>query len=230
MTPRAAKLPIDQLVEHCTEETGKFNRHEADDPQYCFELLRRALFKDIPEAFAHIYRIYEPMVRKWVYGYSRFIQTGEDVDYFANAALSKFYFALRGPKFEQFDSLAKILLYLKRCIHTEIAQHLRGHRPFTVDLGEDDRIPAPKAEPDVHVQEVWSIILSLLPDKKDQLLARCLFVEDMKPAQIFEAYSDKWKSAREVSVARQRITRILRRDETLCRWFGIDDEEDEEDE
>jgi DNA-directed RNA polymerase specialized sigma24 family protein len=222
----AAQLATDELAERCADETGKFTRHEDNDPQFCFELLSRALLNDLSEAFTHIYRIYEPMVRRWIYNYSRFIQSGEDVEYFANAAMSKFYFALRGEKFERFDSLEKVLLYLKRCIHTEIAQHIRGQRAIIVPLLDEDRTPAPKAEPDFSAQELWVLINRLLADEKDRMLARCLFIEDMKPAQVFATHPDQWDSPREVSVARQRITRILRRDEGLCRWAGIDASED----
>lgn len=227
---KAARLQIPELAERCAEETSKFNRHEADDQQYCFELLRRALLHDVTEAFNHVYRVYEPLVRRWVYNYSRFVQSGEDADYFTNAALSKFYFALRGSKFEQFDSLPKVLLYLKRCIHTEIAQYIRGQTSFTdVPLPEDEATPAFKSEqPDFSAQEVWSLINRVLTDEKDRWLARCLFVEDMKPAQIFAAYPDEWDSPREVSVARQRITRTLRRNDELCRWMGIKPPDGEE--
>ncbi len=220
---QATRLSVNDLAERCTEETRKFTRHEADDPQFCFELLRRALLNDAPDAFAQVYRIYEPLVRRWIYNYSRFIQTGEDVEYFANAALSKFYFALRGPKFEQFDSLAKVLLYLKRCIHTEIAQHIRSQSMLdAIPLPEDDLTPAPKTESDLAARELWTRITVLLSDEKDRKLARCLFIEDMKPAQVFSSYPDDWDSPRDVSVARQRITRILRRDATICSWAGIE--------
>lgn len=220
---QASRLSVNDLADRCAEETRKFTRHEADDPQFCFELMRRALLHDTAEAFARIYQIYEPLVRRWIYNYSRFIQTGEDVDYFANAALSKFYFALRGSKFEQFDSLAKVLLYLKRCIHTEIAQHIRSQSIIpAIPLPEDDLTPAPKTEPDLAAQELWSRIIVLLSDEKDRRLARCLFIEDMKPAQVFSSYPNDWDSPRDVSVARQRITRTLRRDAALCQLAGIE--------
>src|SRR5215212_9885033 len=98
----AANLALDELAQRCTEETQKFTHRLSNDPQYCFELLSRALLGGLSEAFTHIYRIYENQVVSWVYNHSRFEDTGEEADYFAGAALSNFYFALRGRKFAQF--------------------------------------------------------------------------------------------------------------------------------
>src|SRR5436190_23615721 len=100
-----AALPVDSLAAQCAEETEKFSRQERNTTQYCFELFRRALADGITEAFTHIYRVYERQVLNWVYGYSRFDQTGEAAEFFVNSAFTKFYFAVKGPKFERFSSV-----------------------------------------------------------------------------------------------------------------------------
>src|SRR5262245_51124329 len=124
-----AALSLDQLAQRCVEETDKFNRRQSNDPQYCFELLRRALAEGAAEAFTSAYQIYERQVLKWVYGHSGFAETGESADFFARSALSTFYFALRGPKFARFPALQHVLAYLKLCVHTAIAQYLRDQGP-----------------------------------------------------------------------------------------------------
>src|SRR5262245_21445236 len=113
----AASLSVERLAQRCVEETEKFNRRQSNDPQFCFELLRRALAEGVAEALTYAYRIYERQSLKWVYNHSGFAETGESADYFARSALSAFYFALRGPKFARFPSLQQVLAYLKLCVH-----------------------------------------------------------------------------------------------------------------
>jgi hypothetical protein len=222
----AANLSLDELAQHCAEETQKFTHSLSNDPQYCFELLSRALLDGLSDAFTHIYRIYEKQVVSWVYNHSRFIETGEEANYFASAALSNFYFALRGRKFAQFTSLPQALAYLKLCVHTSIAQYIRDQRPTITTPLEDSPELAYSPDPaaSISASELWEHICLLLPDERDRVLAHCVFVQHLKPTQIVTAYPAEWKLEREVSVALQRIRRILRKDGELRQWADVYDE------
>ena len=219
----ATRMSLDDLARHCAEETEKFSRHQANDPQFCFELLRRALADGAPEAFTRVYRNYERQVLSWVYSHSGFAQTGESADFFARSALSTFYFALRGPKFAQFTSLAKVLTYLKLCVHTAIMQYLRDQRPSaTTRLDEaGDLAHTPDLDNRADAAELWAHICRLLPDQRDRLLARYVFLQDLKPRQIVSAHPTQWGGEREVSVALYRIRRLLRNDAELRRLAGL---------
>jgi hypothetical protein len=219
-----AGFSIDDLARRCAEETEKFNRRQLHDTQFCFELLRRALADGVPEAFVHVYQIYERQVLNWVYAHNRFDQTGESAEFFAASALSAFYFALRGAKFDRFPALPQVLLYLKLCVHTAIAQYIRDQQPSAATPLDDASAIA--HTPDLGTQaaaaELWVHICRLLPDERDRMLARCAFLQDLKPRQIVEAYPAQWSNEREVSVALYRIRRILRNDSELRRRAGID--------
>jgi hypothetical protein len=192
-------------------------RREISDPQYCFELLRRALVDAASDALTHVYRIYEPLVLSWVHKHERFIQTGEEASYFASMALKNFYFALRGTKFANFQFLPQILRYLKRCVHSAIEQYLRDQQPVPdAPLENVEQVgEATPLESGLEAQELWSYILKLLPPPEDQLLARLTFVLGMKPAEIVKLHPSVWRDERQVSVALQRIRRKLRGDDTL---------------
>jgi hypothetical protein len=222
----ASNLPIDALAQRCADETQKYRRNQPSDPQYCFELLRRALAEDLPEAFARTYRIYEQQVLAWVYSHGRFHQVDESAEFFAGWALRSFYFGVRGPKFASFPSLAHLLAYLKSCVHTAITQYLRDRLPAPgvslatvgepsreVDLGEG-----------VAAAELWDHIAGLLPDERDRLLAHCTFALGMKPRQIRAAYPQRWRDEREISVALFRIRSLLRGDAELRRRVGLAEE------
>jgi hypothetical protein len=218
----AASLPIAQLAQRCAEETEKFNRRQGGDPQFCHELLRRALADGVAEAFTAVYRIYERQVLGWVYSHSAFGQTGESADYFARVALSAFYFALRGSKFARFHSLPQVLTYLKLCVHTAIVQYLRDQGPAVTSL-EAAREPAemPDLAARSDAAELWEHICALLHDEHDRLLARCAFVLDMKPRQIVALYPGTWPDERSVSVALYRVRQLLRGDAELRRRMGL---------
>jgi len=218
----ADSLSLDDLTQRCASETEKFNRRDSSDPQFCFELLRRALADGIADAFTRVYQNYERQVLVWVYSHSGFERTGESADYFVSAAWSTFYFALCGPKFGGFPSLPQVLAYLKLCVHTAIAQYLRDQQPAAttpLDLAPDTG-HAPDLATRITAVELWRQVERLLPDPRDRLLARCAFVEDLKPRQIVKAYPSRWKDEREVSVELYRIRRLLRNDSELRKLGG----------
>lgn len=132
---QGSSLSIGEVGQRCAEETDKFIHQLENDPQYCYELLRRALAERSGEAFTHVYNVYEPLVKSWVYRHSRSPLTGESADYFANAAFRAFYFGMSGPKFGRFPTLAAVLGYLKTCVHTTITMYLRDReRILTIPL------------------------------------------------------------------------------------------------
>jgi hypothetical protein len=218
------RLSVDELARRCAQETEKFNRRQLSDPQFCFELLRRALAEGHAEAFTRVYLAYERQVLGWVYSHSRFTQTGESAEYFARIALSTFYFALRGDKFRHFSSLPQVLAYLKLCVHTAIAQYLRDQQPHAV--GSLDDTDEPSHTPDLAARadasELWGQICRLLPVARDRQLARCVFLQGLRPREIVRAYPEHWSSEREVTVALYRIRRILQSDPELRGRAGVE--------
>lgn len=219
----AVTLSVDDLAQRCAEETDKFNRRQPNDAQFCFELLRRAFAEGVDDALTHVFQIYEQRVLSWVRRHSRFEQTGEDADFFARAAMSTFYFALRGAKFERFPSLPHVLSYLNMCVHTTIAQYIRDQQPGSAL--PYDAAPDIAETPDLGTRadaaELWAHICRLLPEERDRLLARCAFLLDLKPRQIVTEYRTHWSSEREISVALYRIRRVLRNDPELRRRAGL---------
>ncbi|MCC6188972.1 MAG: hypothetical protein IT318_08050 [Anaerolineales bacterium] len=218
----AASLPLDELANACAEQTQRYSRRRPSDPIHCFELLRRALAEGSPEAFTYVYRIYERQVLIWVHLHPRFEQTGESAEFFANAALNRFYFALRGQKFSQFASLAQVLAYLKACVHSGIAQHIRDHEKLPVLPLEEAWAAADPEDVDAELQaaELWQHICRCLPDDRDQHLARCAFVLNLKPKAIVAAHPAVWRSEREVSLALYRLRQVLRSDPELRQRLG----------
>ena len=107
-------------------------------------------------------------------------------------------------------------------VHTAIALYLRAQQPMpALPL---DNAPNAAHLPDLGTRiaaaELWRQIEQRLADPRDRLLARCVFVEDLKPRQIIKSYPAHWKDEREVSVELYRIRRLLRNDPELRRLAG----------
>lgn len=219
----AAGLPDDILARRCAEETERYAQREAVDPSFCFELLRRAFALGSEEAVALVYQVYERRVLAWVYSHTRFASTGEDAEFFASWAFHNCYRALQGEKFARFPTLAHILAYLKLCVHTAIVHYLRDQGPAAAASIDQIAEPSTPGESGIAVEtaELWASIMRLLPEQRDRLLARCVFVLDLKPRQIVAAFPGVWRDVREVTVAIFRIRQLLRRDPELCRLAGL---------
>jgi hypothetical protein len=221
-----ASFPLTDIVQHCAEETQRYSRRQESDARYCYELLRRALADGVAEAFTHVCQIYQPQVLSWVHRHAGFERSGESADYFANSALTQFYFALRGSKFERVPSLAQVLAYLKACVHSAVAQYLRDQQKAEwVPLDEATATPA---EPDLRLDaaELWAHLCRVLPDERDQRLAQAVFVQGLKPREIVQLHPGLWRDEREISVDLYRIRRRLRRDPELRRALGLPPEAD----
>ena len=219
----AASLPTETLAERCADETHRFVHRQSTDPQFCFELIRRALTDSTSDAFTQVYRIYEPLIRQWVHKHPGFESTGEEADFFVQQAVTNFYFALRGDKFDGFDELSAVLKYLKMCIHSAIVQYLRS-QTFTVPVLEEHlEVPETHSNLHNHIQtlEIWERITQLLPEERDLRLAFNAFSLWLKPNDIAEEYPDEWPDARSVTVALYRIRTILRRDKRLRDLLGV---------
>jgi hypothetical protein len=216
-----ASYPLNDLAQQCAEQTQLFSRRLRDDPRYCFELLRRALAESVPEAFNHVWQIYLPQVVRWVHRHAKFPRTGESAEYFANAALASFYFALRGPRFAALPSLANALAYLKACVHSAIAQYVRDQQKAEW-VPEDENIHTqPNLSANVDADELWAHLCRLLPHEVDQRLAYAVFVLDLRPREIVLALPGLWRDERHISVELFRIRRILRRDRELRQLLGL---------
>jgi hypothetical protein len=210
---------LSEVVAHCSENTQKYLRQLVTDARFCFELFRRALLEAQQEAFTHVYRIYEPQVRSWIYRHPGFDSTDETSDYFLSLAFANFYFGLCGEKFNQFSSVAAVLKYLRACVWSCISEYLRGQPPPLLEI--NDELLAEDTPPGTVADELKEHVRRILPDENDLLLFHLAYTFDMKPAEIYRRHPDLWEDVRAVSVALQRIRRHLRKDDQLRNWAGF---------
>ncbi len=219
--PGVEDASVDALALRCQEETARFGLRQPTDDRFCFELLRRALLHGKDDAFSHVFTIYHAQVSAWVQRDSRFQRTGESAEYFVNQALSNFYFAVRGAKFERFPTLQHALSYLKMTTYSVITQFLRDFQPLASEQEEaatEVGVRDPSLEQRLDAHALWDCICKLLPEERSRHLAHCVFVQGMRPREIVKAFPALWQSERAVTVALYRLRTTLRADPVLQAW------------
>lgn len=138
--------------------------------------------------------------------FSGFAASGEpSPDVFVNMGFAKLLTRLGPETFERFESLSAILGYLKKCVITSVLQQLR--KPASEESDENQAVAF---SANVEYEQILIRLRQLLPAPEDQRLADLRFRQDAKPAEIARAYPAIWPTARDVSVALQRILRVLR--------------------
>lgn len=222
---------LHKLAQHCAEETQNYRNRQPHNPDYCFELMRRALEEQQEDSLIYVYNTYMPLARTWVHRHPSFKLTRETADFFASVALSNFYYAVRGAKFKDFDTLAKLLSYLKSCVNTAILQSTRN-QPLMVSLQDDDRNQSKNIRliKKIIDEELRDLLRSLFNNEKDLRLVEDYYIHRLKPRDIAKLSPELWENARRVSIDLQRIRRILFRNFKLRRYLGLSADMDAEDE
>jgi hypothetical protein len=218
-------MDIQALAERCAEETKNYLKQVAREAQTCFELMRIALAENNNIALAAIFRNYQQLIRSWVMIHPGFLPSQEPPDFFILDAFSSFYFAVRGEKFAKFPDLARLLKFLKVCVHSSILMYLRKQRLPIVPL-PDDGFYFPKIDENLIYLAIWDRICKLLPAEDDQNLAYLAFVHERKAADIAQILPERYADARAVSIALQRIRYTLKNDANLRDLLGAKGKKD----
>jgi hypothetical protein len=137
--------------------------------------------------------------------------------------MAHFFLTMQG-NIQRFKSVPAILSYWQKCVNTVVLNHWRKKQVPTVAIEKIE-----KYTEDVDLDErliqtaTWQRVENLLPESKDRLLARLVFVQALKPKEIVEHYSAIWPQTNDVRVDRQRITRHLGSDSVLRQLLGRDE-------
>jgi hypothetical protein len=217
-------MVVNRLAQDCALEFDEFKHRIMNPCLTCLKLFKMAFLEDTNEAFDSICRIYEGQLSRWIELHTWFDQTGETIDYFISSTWVKFYYATRGPKFTQFENIAQIMAYLKRCVHTSIAQYMRKVPPPSLAIDELEEVIEDRSNPSsfLATQEVWTRICALLPDPKDQRLADYIFYKDLKPAEILLLESGTWQTTEKLYKDIWRIRKLLRTDLSIKHLLSVE--------
>ena len=205
------KLPLEDLVQRCAEETSLFFSHQSNDPQYCFELFGRAILRRNEEAWMAIMIQYKPSVARWV---NRCIDkhpdypfTHEDQDDFIAEAFERFWKYFTTEKFAKSHGLGAVLNYLQTCVNGAIADSWRKTRRRNfdkeLDNATDDEDPG-RSEPDptpeeiVQIEEFWKLIRMKVKDEKEYEVVYASYNLALSPREILVEYPELFSDIKEI--------------------------------
>ena len=223
-------LPVDKLAQRCAEETDLYFRHQSHDPQYCFELFRRAIRRADQYAWEVICVQYQSLVSGWVRQHHGFEPSGEEIQYFVNGAFGKISASLTPDKFEKFSDIKALLSYLKMCVHSVIVDYNRqadqGNLYSLDDILHNPATDLPvesQATDHEYRQELWDWLNARLHDEKERLVIYASFVLGLKPRELYEQSPKAFASVDEIYRTLQNVIARLRRDPGAQKFLGEND-------
>src|SRR5260221_9677452 len=123
----------------------------------------------------------------------------------------------------EFDTLAAALNYLKISLQGAVIDKLRAYsRPREVPLpdpGSDTyAVEEPASEDEYGSYELWEIVKSLLPNKRERRLAYLMYVDGLKPREIIHFCANEFSDIQEVYRLTRNIVERLMRHRDHIRW------------
>ncbi len=209
------------LASRCLLELGNYQRGELCDETYGLELLRRATLQGDPEAWVWVQHCFRELVRGWLRRHpSREIACRlESEENYVAQAFERFWRATTMTQRVEFSRLAAALQYLHASLNGAILDTLRAYsRPREVSLPEPGEPGEPQVEDQAASREMWEILQSMLPNRREQRLAYLLYHCGLKPREIVRFCPQEWSDVQEIYRLRRNILDRLMRNAGQLRW------------
>lgn len=213
-------LSVSELTAECKRQSQRYRHQLSRELHYCLELFRRAFEEKDDDACSALYDIYLGLVHHWVRSHPSFPNLDKPLEFVVVDSIGNFFLAMRKQMDWQYNSVIALLSYWKKCVNSVIVDELRKKQVTTISL---DNVTNAKMTPDMdrnlNAAEIWHQVEKVITDEKERLLARLIFLQDLKPAQIVAHHSNIWPDAQAIRIDRQRIKRRLFNDSTLRQFL-----------
>lgn len=228
------QLALEDLADCCAEETQSFlNGKLADDPRYCYELLRRAFVERSEHSWTLVYEQYNAQVRSWVRRHPAHTACREDEDYLVNRVFDRLWTALTPDKFTRMRDVGSVMRYMQMCVHSVLIDHLRAASPESY-LDQDDEeieMSGPHAVSDRAVEQavlneidqtgLWTLVQKHLKDKREELVVAASFMWSLAPRDICRRFPGEFETIDDVYRIKENVLARLRRNEELRSFLEL---------
>ena len=209
---------LNELVDQCRSQTQLYTQREEYDPQFCFELWRRAIVERNEDAWQAITEQYTLSVRRWLtqrLANLPALQVEEDV--LVNTVFINFFRFVGPDKFVSFPTLPALLRYLKLCCGTIVIDLQRDQQGRQLDTSLDapvssgteqgqnlgTRLPSEFDLEETATQRAdrpgfWTSVWEKLPDPTDKMLVYLRYVQDIPPREIVQQYPQHFTDINQV--------------------------------
>ncbi|WP_052887790.1 hypothetical protein [Thermogemmatispora carboxidivorans] len=191
------------------------------EERYGLEIFQRAILEGDQQAWALLQDRFSDLVRAWIRRHPKreiAIRLDSEENYIAQA-FERFWQATAFKQDLQFTSLAAALSYLRASLNGAIMDTLRTYaRPREASLSTPGYEGVSVSEDGDDGGELWEILKSLLPQRREQYLAYLLFHCGLKPREVVRYCSQEFHSVQEVYRLRRNIVERLLRQADQLRW------------
>jgi len=223
-------MSLSALEDRCMSQIERYRRNEPHNDQECLEVFYRAMVKHDPDAWELLQRLFTPTVREWMCHkpYRDVACRHEPEENYVNDAFARVWQASMCNRLE-FTTLEAALDYLKISLQGALIDKLLAYsRPREVPLpdpGSDTYgVEEPATEDEYGSYELWEIVKSLLPNKRERRLAYLMYVGGLKPREIIHLCANEFSDIQEVYRLHRNIIERLMSNSDQMRW-RLDGEE-----
>ena len=223
-------MSLSALEDRCMSQIERYRRNEPHNDQECLEVFYRAMVKHDPDAWELLQRLFTPTVRGWMCHkpYRDIACRHEPEENYVNDAFARVWQASMCNRLE-FTTLEAALNYLKISLQGALIDKLLAYsRPREVPLpdpGSDTYgVEEPATEDEYGSYELWEIVKSLLPNKRERRLAYLMYVGGLKPREIIRLCANEFSDIQEVYRLHRNIIERLMGSSDQMRW-RLDGEE-----
>ncbi len=214
-------MSASDLADHCMSEINNYLNGKPSNGQYGVELFHRALMQHDALAWEIIQQRFKEVVLRWLLSHPmrKVACRFDSEENYVAQAFARFWQATAGNQEIRFRTLAAVLRYLRACLHGAILDTLRAYsRPQEVPLPEPGEAGEPLTEDQDESLDLWEVILSLIPNERQQRVAYLLFHCHLKPREIVQFCSQEFSQVQEIYRLRRIIVERLLRNADYIRW------------
>lgn len=215
-------MSVDDLAQHCAQETDLFFGHHDSDSSFCFELFRRAIGNRDERALEIVIVQYQPLVARWVDRWmSRhpdFPLVNHEAQDFIAQAFERFWMSFTPVKFEKSRNIAEVLKYLQMCVHGAITDAWRKLRRLQLEqeMGDEEQEvseSAPTPEDLLQKEEFWALVKKKSKDPREYTVIYASFSLALSPREILVEYPDLFRDVKEIYQCKANLLERLQRDD-----------------
>jgi hypothetical protein len=214
------EMSISMLAERCKSEIISYRRGEPSNDRFAVELLRRATTQHDPLAWELAQQIFNEIVFYWMHGHPMRVAAchHDSIENYVAQTFTRFWQATVTNRELEFMTLTAALRYLRATLNSTILDTLRTYSQTTsLDELTESAVRLTEAREDDF--ELWEVVQSLIPEKRQRRVAYLLFHCHLKPREIVQYCSQEFDEVQEIYRLRRNIfDRLLRNaDYIRCR-------------
>jgi hypothetical protein len=221
--PLYGEMSLPVLAAHCVRELNNYSRGEPCTERYGVELIRRTTVQGDQEAWVWVQDCFGGVMLNWLrcHPQKAYACRLESEENYVAQAFERFWQATASNKRVEFNTLAAALHYLRASLNGTILDTLRTWtymRPRETSLPEPGEAGEPHVEDSSESNEVWEILQTMLPDRREKRLAYLFFYCGLCPREIVRFCPQEWSDVHEIYHVRRNIMQRLLSNADHLRW------------